>query len=184
MQIAPTNIPDLVILQLQVHADARGFFMETWRAEWETQLKLPQPFIQDNHARSEDRGVLRGLHFQKPPYAQSKLIWATQGAIYDVAVDLRKGSPRYGAWHGLVLSAENKLRFFVPRGFAHGYITLEPGSEVHYKVDNYYQPSQEGGIRFDDPDLAIPWPDIVPQLSAKDKELPFIKSFDSPFIYQ
>lgn len=184
MRIEHIDIPGLCILEPVVHGDARGFFMETWRAEWAAELGLPGPFVQDNHARSEQAGILRGLHFQAPPAAQSKLIWASRGAIYDVAVDIRRGSPFYGAWRGVVLSEENKLRFFVPKGFAHGYMTLEPGTEVNYKVDAYYSPSHEGGIRYDDPDLAIPWPVSGPELSSKDKTLPFIKSLDSPFLYR
>lgn len=184
MKIETTPIPDLVVVHLDVHKDARGFFLESWREEWGARLGLDGPLIQDNHARSEKKGVLRGLHLQFPPYAQSKLLWASRGAIYDVGVDLRTGSPTYGKWHGLVLSEENKLRFFVPKGFAHGYITLEPGTEVNYKVDAYYRPDHEGGIRFDDPDLSIPWPDIQPVLSDKDRELPFMKAFKSPYEYR
>lgn len=183
MQIERTNIPGLYILKPKVHSDARGFFMESWRDEWGKDIGLPGPFVQDNHARSEQAGVLRGLHYQAPPAAQSKLIWATRGAIYDVAVDIRRGSPTYGAWRGLILSEENKLRFFVPRGFAHGYMTLEPGSEVNYKVDAYYSPADEGGIRYDDPDLGIAWPGPDPVLSPKDAVLPFLRSLDSPFAF-
>lgn len=184
MQIEHTGIPGLCILKPAVHSDPRGFFMESWREEWSEALGLPAPFVQDNHARSEEAGVLRGLHYQSPPQAQSKLVWATRGAIYDVAVDIRRDSPTYGTWHGLVLSEENKLRFFVPRGFAHGYMTLEPGTEVNYKVDSYYSPSHEGGIRYDDPALGIPWPVAEAVLSPKDKLLPFLKMLDSPFVYQ
>lgn len=183
MQIEYTEIPDLCVLKPAVHSDDRGFFVESWREEWGSELGLSGPFIQDNHARSEQVGVLRGLHYQVPPHAQSKLIWATRGAIYDVAVDIRRGSPTYGAWHGLILSEANKLRFFVPRGFAHGYMTLEPGTEVNYKVDAYYSPAHEGGVRYDDPALGIPWPGSDPVLSLKDTILPFLHSIDSPFVY-
>ena len=158
--------------------------METWREEWGAELGLSGPCIQDNHARSEQAGVLRGLHFQAPPQAQSKLVWASRGAIYDVAVDIRRGSPTFGKWQGIILSEENKLRFFVPRGFAHGYLTLEPGTEVHYKVDAYYSPEHEGGIRYNDPGLGIPWPLEGVILSEKDNILPLLGSFDSPFVYQ
>ena len=184
MQIIPTEIPDLLVLEPKVHRDHRGFFMESWREEWSKLLKLPQPFIQDNHARSEQKGVLRGLHFQLPPYTQSKLVWVTKGAVYDVAVDLRVGSPSYGKWHGLVLSAENALRFFVPQGFAHGYMTLESGTEFQYKVDAYYQPSHEQGILWSDPALGIPWPAIPPVLSEKDMILPLLAALESPFTYR
>lgn len=184
MRIMPTQIPHLLIAEPKAHADERGFFLESWREEWGAKFGLSSPFIQDNHARSEQPGVLRGLHFQRPPKAQAKLVWVSRGAVYDVAVDIRKGSPTFGAWHGLVLSAENRLRFFVPEGFAHGYMTLEPGTEVHYKVNAYYSLEHEGGILFDDPALGIGWPDIAPQLSAKDRSLPLIKNLDSPFTYR
>ncbi len=184
MRILPVDIPDLLVLEPKVHRDARGFFMESWREEWRETLGLPSPFIQDNHARSEETGVLRGLHFQNPPYTQGKLVWVTRGSVYDVAVDLRKGSPAYGKWHGLILSAENALRFYVPRGFAHGYMTLEPGTEFQYKVDAYYNPAEEGGLRWNDPTLAIPWPDITPVLSPKDGLLPLFEALDSPFSYR
>lgn len=163
------------------YQDARGFFMETWRDEWASLLDLQHPFIQENHARSEEAGVLRGLHFQKPPFAQGKLIWATSGTILDVVVDLRKSSHTYGQWFNIKLSAENGTRLFVPRGFAHGYITLEKGCEVQYKVDAYYSPEHEGGLRWDDPTLNIPWGNTSPILSPKDTNLQDFKDFDSPF---
>lgn len=184
MRIIPTEIPDLVVLELPVHTDARGFFMESWRADWSKTLRLDRPFIQDNMARSEGKGVVRGLHFQAPPHAQSKLVWVGRGAVYDVAVDVRVGSPTWGRWHGQVLSEENRLRFFVPPGFAHGYMTLEPGVEVLYKVDNYYAPGHEGGLRHDDPALGIPWPGLAPVLSEKDRALPLLSALDSPFTYK
>jgi dTDP-4-dehydrorhamnose 3,5-epimerase len=157
--------------------------METWRAEWEKKLKSARTFVQDNLSRSEDRGVLRGLHFQRPPTAQAKLVWVGRGAVYDTAVDLRLGSPTYGQWHGLVLSEENMLRFYIPEGFAHGYMTLEAGTEFYYKVSDYYSPEHEGGIRFDDPALGIPWPKITPIIAERDKNFPLISTFISPFQY-
>lgn len=184
MQLIPTDIPDLFAVELKAHRDNRGFFVETWREEWAKKLKLRHPFVQDNHARSEEKGVLRGLHFQVPPHEQSKLVWVTRGAAFDVAVDLRKGSPTYGKWHSILLSEDNMLRFFIPPGFAHGYMTLEPETEFHYKVDAYYAPGHEGGIRFDDPALAIPWPGIAPLLSEKDRLLPLMNALDSPFEYR
>ncbi|MDL2316514.1 dTDP-4-dehydrorhamnose 3,5-epimerase [Desulfovibrio sp. OttesenSCG-928-A18] len=184
MRVSPTEIADLLIVHIEAHRDARGFFAETWREEWGEKLGLARPFVQDNHARSEHKGVLRGLHFQKPPAAQSKLVWVTRGAAYDVAVDLRKGSPTYGRWHGQLLSEENMLRFFIPRGFAHGYMTLEPGTEFQYKVDARYSPEHECGIRWDDPDLAVSWPALEPVLSAKDGGLPLLRHVDSPFVYR
>ena len=184
MQVSPTSIPDLYVVKVNAHKDPRGFFVETWRADWGAELLLDEPFVQDNHARSEVMGVLRGLHFQKPPCAQTKLVWATRGAVYDVAVDLRVGSPAYGKWYGLVLSEENMLRLFVPKGFAHGYITLEPGTEVQYKVNAYYSPEDDGGIRWNDPALDIPWPDMSPILSEKDTRHPLLAEFTSPFVYE
>lgn len=183
MQVTPTGIPGLVIVTPDVHKDHRGFFAETWREEWGEGIKLDAPFIQDNHARSEQKGVLRGLHFQRPPHAQAKFIWVTRGAVYDAVVDLRVGSPTYGKWYGLVLSEENMLRLFVPKGFAHGYMTLEPGTEVHYKVNSYYRPDHDAGLRWDDPALGIAWPGIQPVLSEKDKKLPLLKELKSPFVY-
>ncbi|MDL2266882.1 dTDP-4-dehydrorhamnose 3,5-epimerase [Desulfovibrio sp. OttesenSCG-928-G15] len=184
MKIIHTEIPDLVQLELDAFEDERGFFLETWRDTWAKQLKQTKPFIQDNHARSEAKGVLRGLHYQNDPHSQAKLVWVTRGAVYDVAVDLREGSPTYHHWCGLVLSETNRLRFFIPPGFAHGYITLEEGTEFHYKVDAYYHPASEGGIRWDDPELGIQWPEIPPILSAKDKELPLVSSLKPSFVYR
>ncbi len=182
MRLIETDIPDLVILEPKVFQDERGFFMESYNSEALASYGLEYNFIQDNHAKS-GQGVLRGLHFQKPPMDQTKLVRVTQGSVYDVAVDLRKGSPTYGKWVGVTLSASNFLQFLVPRGFAHGYVTLEPDTEFQYKVDNYYAPKLDGGIIWNDPDLAIDWPVESPVLSAKDRELPTLKEFDSPFVY-
>lgn len=184
MRVYPTSIPDLVTVEMPVFRDSRGFFAETWRDEWTERLGLETGFVQDNHARSETAGVLRGLHFQKPPHAQSKLVWVTRGAVFDVAVDIRTGSAAYGKWYGIVLSADNMLRLFIPKGFAHGYMCLEPGTEFHYKVDAYYNAQSEGGIRYDDPDLGITWPEGAPVLSVKDASLPLISTFESPFCYR
>lgn len=184
MRIQATAIPDLYLAEINAHKDSRGFFTETWRDTWAAKLHFKGAFVQDNHARSEKAGVLRGLHFQAPPAAQAKLVWVTRGAVYDVAVDIRKNSPTYGQWHGVVLSEANMLRFFVPEGFAHGYLTLEAGTEVQYKVSTYYSAEHEGGIRYDDPQLNIAWPDFRLILSDKDKSLPLIKDFASPFSYR
>ena len=184
MRVYPTSIPDLVTVAMPVFRDSRGFFAETWRNEWAAKLGLEDGFVQDNHARSETKGVLRGLHFQKPPHEQAKLVWVTAGAVFDVAVDIRTGSPTFGQWYGIVLSPDNMLRLFIPKGFAHGYMCLEPGSEFHYKVDAYYNPESEGGIRYDDPELGIAWPGESPVLSEKDRALPLMSAFTSPFIYR
>lgn len=182
MKIENTPLQGLRSFTPKRHKDSRGFFMETWRDEWYALLEIQRPFIQENHARSEQAGVLRGLHYQRPPCAQAKLVWVTRGAILDVAVDLRQSSPTYAQWFSIELSAENATRFYIPRGFAHGYVTLKEGTEVQYKVDGYYSPDHEGGILWNDPDLAIPWGTAEPILSPKDTVLPALKNFDSPFI--
>ncbi|MFV0348133.1 MAG: dTDP-4-dehydrorhamnose 3,5-epimerase [Halodesulfovibrio sp.] len=183
MQIVQTGIPGLVILEPKVHGDHRGFFIETYRRETLQQAGLPNDFVQDNHARSEQAGVLRGLHFQLPPVSQAKLVWVTRGSVFDVAVDLRAGSPTFKHCYALVLSEQNFKRLLIPRGFAHGYMTLEQGTEFQYKVDAYYDPKMEGGIAWDDPDLAIKWPDLPPVLSEKDKHLPTLREFNTPFVF-
>lgn len=184
MHITETGLPGLLLLTPKVHKDHRGFFLETYREDTFADRGITFPVVQDNHARSEEVGVLRGLHFQLPPATQSKLVWVTRGAVYDVAVDLRKGSPTFGHWFGCTLTADNFQRLFVPRGFAHGYMTLEPGTEFQYKVDAYYAPQHDRGIAWDDPDLGITWPDIAPVLSDRDRTHPRLADFDSPFTYQ
>lgn len=181
MLIVRSKIQGLTIFRPTVHQDNRGFFLEGFRLASLQHIIGPVNFIQDNHARSEQAGVLRGLHFQTPPYSQSKYIWVSSGSVFDVAVDLRVGSPTYGRWEAFILSASNFLRLFVPKGFAHGYMTLEPGTEVQYKVDAYYAPKNDAGIIWNDPDLNIKWPDIEPVLSEKDKTHPRLKDLDSPF---
>ena len=181
MQTEKTDLEGLFVLRPKVFKDERGFFMETFRADFFERLDLKQPFVQDNYVRSEARGVLRGLHFQLPPHAQTKLVSAVRGAIFDVAVDLRRASYTYGKWQSFVLSAENQQRLLVPRGFAHGYMTLEEGTEVQYKVDAYYAPLSDSGILWNDPDLAVIWPDISPVLSEKDQRLQLFREFSSPF---
>ena len=167
-------IPEVILVTPKRHGDARGFFSETFRADTFAEAGIPGPFVQDNHAYSQQPGVLRGLHFQKPPHAQAKLVRCTQGAIYDVAVDIRQGSSTYGRYVGAELSAENGAQLYVPEGFAHGYLTLTPDCHVQYKTSAYYAPETEGGLAWDDPELGIDWPieglDII--LSEKDKILP------------
>ncbi len=155
--------------------------METWRSSWQEELGLAKAFVQDNHAKSTSKGVLRGLHFQAAPHAQSKLIWASQGAIFDVAVDLRTKSPTFGQWFGIELSATNFLRLYVPKGFAHGYMTISDICEVQYKVDEYYNAASDGGIIWDDKDLGIKWPCQTPILSEKDAQLPLLKNLQNSF---
>lgn len=176
------------------HGDARGWFTETYNRDSFQDLGITCTFVQDNHSLSRPAFTLRGLHFQTPPHGQDKLVRCVRGSIFDVAVDIRKGSPTYGKWVGAELSAENGLQLFVPIGFAHGFVTLEPDCEVTYKCSDLYAPQHDGGIRWDDPALAsldgqsggIAWPipaGQAPELSAKDKTQPLLTEFDSPFAY-
>jgi len=184
MQITATDIPGLLILTPRVFQDPRGFFLESYNSERFREAGIDCEFVQDNHAFSKDKGVLRGLHFQAPPHAQAKLVWVTRGAVRDVVVDLRKESPTFGRWAGFLLTAENFQRLFIPKGFAHGYVTLEKNTEFMYKVDAYYNPQSEGGILWNDPDLAIEWPVSGAILSDKDTRLPLLRDFESPFNYE
>jgi dTDP-4-dehydrorhamnose 3,5-epimerase len=174
MQVVPTAIPDVRVLTPKKHGDDRGFFSETWsRRTWES-LGVDAAWVQDNHAWSRDRGVVRGLHFQIGAAAQTKLVRVTRGSIFDAVVDLRRASPTFGRFVHVVLSAAAWNQLLVPKGFAHGYCTLEPDTEVVYKVDAFYSPENDRGLRYDDPTLGIPWP-VSPaeaQLSAKDRALP------------
>ncbi len=167
-------------------ADSRGWFTEVYGVSAFEARGLSDRYIQDNHSFSGAKGTLRGLHFQTPPHAQAKLVRCIRGAIYDVAVDVRKGSPSYGRWVGTTLSAQNGHQVYVPIGFAHGFLTLEPDTEVMYKVSDGYAPSHDGGIVWNDPDIGISWPmqpGEAPVLSDKDAALMALKDFDSPFRY-
>ena len=166
--------------------DARGWFSETYSEPRYADLGIRCRFVQDNHSLSREAGTLRGLHFQIPPHPQHKLVRVVRGAVFDVAVDLRRGSPTYGRHVAAELSAENHLQFFVPVGFAHGFLTLRPDTEVVYKVSDVYAPDCDAGIRWDDPALGIPWPlgGAAPHLSPKDAALPLLEAFDSPFGYE
>ncbi len=169
MQVRPTAIPDVVVVEPKVFGDARGFFFESFnRRELEAALGRPLEFVQDNHSLSA-RGVLRGLHYQLPN-PQGKLVRVVQGEVFDVAVDLRRGSPTFGRWVGETLTAANKRQLWVPEGFAHGFLVLSDEAEFLYKTTDYYAPQHEHCIRWDDPDLAIAWPlgGIVPAVSPKD----------------
>ena len=178
-------IPGPVLVRPRRFGDARGWFMESWSREAFAKAGIGVLFVQDNHSLSAERGVLRGLHFQAPPAGQAKLVRVLRGAIFDVAVDLRRGSPSYGRWCAATLTADAAEQLFVPVGFAHGFVTLEPMTEVAYKVDSPYAPAQEGGLSWSDADLAIDWP-IPPdgiRVSEKDRALPDLAGFDSPFVY-
>jgi dTDP-4-dehydrorhamnose 3,5-epimerase len=181
MKYTETELQGLWILDPVVHEDSRGFFLESFTARDMEAHGLPVNFVQDNHARSRVAGVVRGLHFQKPPFAQSKLVRVVRGAVFDVVVDLRRQSKTFGKWLGVTLSEDNRRMLFVPRGFAHGYCTLSQDSEFLYKVDAYYSPAHDAGIRWNDPAIAVAWPVADPVISDKDKNLPFLKEIESPF---
>jgi dTDP-4-dehydrorhamnose 3,5-epimerase len=166
--------------------DARGWFTEVYAEPSFAARGIDCRFVQDNHSLSVPRFTLRGLHFQTPPHGQAKLVRCIRGSIFDVAVDVRAGSPTYGQWVGATLSAENGDQLFVPIGYAHGFLTLEENCEVSYKVSDLYAPDCDGGVRWDDPSIAIEWPmpaGTQPELSAKDAVLPLLADFDSPFPY-
>lgn len=171
-------------LNVNRHGDHRGFFAETYNRRRYLEFGIDVDFVQDNHSLSKEVGTIRGLHFQAPPRAQAKLVRCGRGAIFDVAVDIRKGSPTYGKWEGYELSAKNGQQLYVPVGFAHGFVTLEPDSEIIYKCSDYYAPEDEGSVLWSDPDISIAWPAIRnPILNAKDATAPVLADFDSPFIY-
>lgn len=175
MNVIKTKLQDCIIIEPKVFGDHRGFFMETYQAARYKEAGIAMDFVQDNHSRSQ-KGVLRGLHFQitKP---QGKLVRVTAGEVFDVAVDLRKNSATYGQWEGVMLSGENHKQFYVPPGFAHGFVVLSDTADFLYKCTDYYDPSDEGGILWNDPDLAIDWHlgGIEPKLSDKDQRLKFFK---------
>ena len=185
MQFTRTSIADVVIVEPKIHGDARGYFVETFRADKLKEfLGYTINFCQDNESKSS-KGVLRGLHYQLHPAAQTKLVRVIQGRVLDIAVDIRKGSPTFGQHVAVELSAENKRQLLVPRGFAHGFVVLEDDTIFAYKVDNYYSPENDRGIAFDDPALAIDWqlPHEALNLSAKDKTQPKLHETQDIFTY-
>jgi dTDP-4-dehydrorhamnose 3,5-epimerase len=164
--------------------DNRGFFSEIYNGKKYSELGIDIEFVQDNHSLSRSHGTLRGLHFQAPPHAQGKLVRCGRGAIYDVAVDIRRGSPTYGQWEGYKLTAENGHQLYIPAGFAHGFITLESESEIVYKCSDYYAPEMEGSVLWNDPVIGIDWPtESEPILSDKDAAAPLLTDLESPFIF-
>lgn len=182
MDFERLEIPDVVLITPKRHGDHRGYFMETYSRPKLQAAGIHTDFVQDNQSRSEHPGTLRGLHFQRPPFAQGKLVRVIRGRIWDVAVDIRAGSPSYGRWVAAELSEANARQLWVPPGFAHGFVTLEHGTEVAYKVTQVYNPEAEGGIIWNDHDLNLPWPlDHDPRLSVKDEKLPDLASFHTPF---
>ena len=175
---------NLLLIKTVRHRDHRGFFAETYSRAKYSETGINVEFVQDNHSLSEVLGTLRGLHFQTPPHAQAKLVRCGRGAIFDVAVDIRRGSPTYGQWEGYELTAEHGEQLYIPVGFAHGFVTLEPDSEIVYKCSDYYAPEMEGAVHWNDPDSGIDWPtDIAPTLSDKDAIAPLLSDLESPFIF-
>lgn len=186
MQIDETPLPGVLILTPRRFGDSRGWFSEVWNRRTLAAAGITIDFVQDNHSYSRDTGTVRGLHFQAPPHAQAKLVRCGRGRVFDVAVDIRKGSPTFGKWTGTELSAENGRQLLIPTGFLHGFVTREPDSELLYKCSDYYAPDCDGAVRFDDPDLGIDW-GIDPEtaiLSDKDRAAPLLRNFATPFVYE
>lgn len=179
-----TNGP-VVLLRPKRHGDARGWFMETWSEAWAASSGITTRFVQDNQSFSQAEGTVRGLHLQRPPHAQAKLVRCLRGAIMDYAVDVRRGSPTYGRWIAARLTAEGAEQLFVPVGFAHGFVTLSEATEVAYKVSDIHAPDCEAGLAWDDPELGLDWPLPAsgPVLSVRDRAWPALAAFDSPFDY-
>ena len=184
MKVINTTLSEVIIVEPRVFRDYRGWFVEAYsKKEWK-EAGIVAHFVQDNHSFSLQKGTLRGLHFQNDPHAQTKLVRCTRGAILDIVVDIRKGSPTYKQWIAVELSEANYRQLYVPKGFAHGFVALSDNVEVQYKVDDYYVPSLDRSIRFDDPDLAIDWGISAPILSEKDLNAPYLKDSDCNFIYK
>lgn len=185
MEFKETELKDAFLIRPQVFQDERGFFLEPYSRKKFEEAGINIDFVQDNHSLSVPKGVLRGLHYQKPPFSQTKLVRVTRGRVYDAIVDLRKESPTFGKWQGFELSSENFSMLLVPQGFAHGFLTLEENTEFMYKVDNFYNKESEGGIIWNDQSLSIDWPIDTKSLimSDKDKVLPAFQEFlkNNPF---
>ena len=180
MTISKTPIEGLLVMTPTVFKDARGYFFENFRASWLEEHGVTANFVQDNESKS-DKNVLRGLHLQAPPYGQAKLLRVVNGAIFDVAIDLRKNSPTYGQYFGLELNEENKTMLYIPEGFAHGFCCLKDDTIVQYKCSNYYNKASEIGVIWNDPGINIKWPTNDPLISEKDLILPTLDDFNSPF---
>lgn len=181
MEIVPTEIPDVLIIKPQVFTDERGYFFESYNREKFIAAGIDVNFVQDNESKSME-GVLRGLHFQKPPFAQGKLVRVMRGAVLDVAVDLRAGSPWYGKWAAIELTEHNKWMYWIPPGFAHGFLTLEDNTVFFYKCTNVYNKESEGSVRWNDPELNINWGSgIQPVLSGKDQVAPMFAELGKVF---
>ncbi len=185
MQINQTALEGILILTPRRFGDHRGFFSESWNRKVMADHGINYDFVQDNHSLSHQTGTIRGLHFQAPPHAQAKLVRCGRGALFDVAVDIRRGSPTYGQWVGVELSADNGRQLLIPAGFLHGFATRLPDTEVIYKCTDYYAPAADGTVRFDDPDIGVQWGIDPAQavLSDKDAAAPWLRDFETPFIY-
>lgn len=184
-KVIPQAVPEVLLIEPVKHGDERGFFSETYNAKVLADAGFEGVFVQDNHSRSPRRGTVRGLHFQAPPFAQDKLLRVTRGAILDVAVDIRKGSPTYGVAVAAELSAENWRQLLVPKGFAHGFITLTEDCDVLYKVTDFYAPAAEAGLLWNDPALGVDWPKGGEvHINDRDAAWPALADFDSPFTYE
>ena len=173
MKVIPTALPGVVIIEPKIFPDARGFFVETYNKERYVAAGIDIDFVQDNLSFSS-KGVLRGLHYQKP-HAQGKLVYVLQGEVWDVAVDIRHGSPTFGEWTAVTLTSENKKQFYIPPGFAHGFCVMSETALFTYKCTEFYHPECDGGFRWDDPEIGIEWPVTAPLLSEKDGKLPFLR---------
>jgi dTDP-4-dehydrorhamnose 3,5-epimerase len=185
MEVLSSHYRDVRLLRPKRHVDQRGFFSEAYSRRDYAAIGIMNDFVQDNHSLSRNKGVVRGLHFQRPQFAQAKLLRVLRGSVYDVVVDIRTGSPTFGQHIATVLSAEDWNQIFIPAGFAHGFCTLEPETEILYKVDNYYSPTHDAGILWNDPALGIAWPvsGNEAQLSDKDRRLPLLADLGSVFSY-
>ena len=186
MQVEKTELDGVLILTPRRFGDARGWFSEVWNARALAGAGIATDFVQDNHSYSRDPGTVRGLHYQSPPHAQAKLVRCGRGRIFDVAVDIRAGSPGYGRWVGVDLSADNGRQLLIPAGFLHGFVTREPDCEVLYKCSDFYAPDCDGSVRFDDPAIGIDWgiDAAAAVLSDKDRAAQSFASFQSPFTYE
>lgn len=183
LYVEKTALPGVLLITPKRHSDNRGFFEESWSRRQLMNEQVDIDFVQDNHSLSHKLGTVRGLHFQSPPHAQAKLVRCGRGRLFDVAVDIRRGSPTYGQWIGEELSFENGKQMFIPVGFLHGFATREPDTEIIYKCSDYYSPECDGAIRYNDPDIAINWEmnSATPILSDKDKSAPRLRDFETPF---
>lgn len=185
MKITETELPGLLVLEPARFGDERGFFCESWNRKTLSAHGIDIDFVQDNHSFSAAANTVRGLHFQSPPRAQAKLVRCGRGAMFDVAVDIRRGSPTFGKWFGIELSFDNGLQLLVPGGFLHGFATRQPDTEIIYKCSDYYAPDCDGAVRFDDPAIGIDWGlsgDAI--ISKKDKSAPVLTALDNPFVWE